>query len=126
MDRARYESSSYALPHFSEYVELVIRDNLAPFLKVWCDMTKYIGLMKFRKKPTREMIKQNLELIEKDKKAGVQVREIFWTLGRYDAVVIFDAPDEKAAMKMAMERGENMSAETMVAIPAEEARKLVE
>lgn len=89
-------------------------------------MTKYIGLMKFRKMPTREMIRKNLELIEKDKKAGVQIHEIFWTLGRYDAVAIFDAPDEKAAMKMAMERGENMSAETMVAIPAEEARKLVE
>ncbi len=89
-------------------------------------MTRYIELVKFRKKPTKEMIKQNLELIEKGKKIGVQVKEIYWTLGRYDAVVIMDAPDEKAVMKSSIERGDNMKTETMVAIPAEEARKLVD
>lgn len=89
-------------------------------------MVKYICLMKFRKKPTREMISQNLEWIEKDKKMGVKIDAIYWTLGRYDAVVIFDAPDEKTAMRMGLERAENLSAETMVAIPAEEARRLVE
>lgn len=89
-------------------------------------MTRYIALMKFRKKPTRETIKQNLDLIEKDKKMGVVMHEIYWTLGKYDAVVILDAPDEKAVMKVAIERGEWMSAQTMVAIPAEEARKLVD
>lgn len=89
-------------------------------------MPTYIGLMKFRKKPTREMIKQNLEQMEEDKKKGVNVRQIFWTLGRYDAVVILDAPNEQAVMKGSIARGEMMSAETLVAIPAEEARKLVE
>ena len=89
-------------------------------------MPTYIGLMKFRRKPTKEMIKQNLEQMEKDRLVGVNVREVFWTLGRYDAVVVVDAPDEKAMMKSSIARGENMSAETMVAIPAEVARKLVE
>jgi len=89
-------------------------------------MPTYIGLIKFRKKPTKEVIKQNLEQMEKDKQKGFNYRGIYWTLGRYDAVVIYDAPDEKAVMKGSIARGENMSAETMVAIPAEEARKLVE
>jgi len=89
-------------------------------------MTTYIELVKFRKKPTKEMIKQNLELLEKDKKIGLRVKEIYWTLGRYDAIAILDAPDEKVAMKSSLERGDNMKSETLVAIPAEEARKLVD
>ncbi len=76
-------------------------------------------------KPTRETIKHNLEQMEKDRQLGVNVRQVFWTLGRYDAVVIFDAPDEKTAMKGQIARGEYLSGETMVAIPAEDARKLV-
>jgi uncharacterized protein with GYD domain len=89
-------------------------------------MPRYIQLVKFRKKPTKEMIKQNLEFLEREKKMGVQVKEIYWTLGRYDVVVILDAPNEKAIMQGALARAENMSTETMVAVPAEEARKLVE
>jgi len=89
-------------------------------------MPRYIQLVKFRKKPTKEMIKQNLEFLEREKKMGVQFKEIYWTLGRYDAVVILDAPNEKAVMQGALARAENMSSETMVAVPAEEARKLVE
>ena len=89
-------------------------------------MPTYIALTKFRKKPTKELIKQNLEQMEKERQSGVNVRQIYWTLGRYDAVVILDAPDEKAVMKSSIARGENMAQETLVAVPAEEARKLVE
>ena len=89
-------------------------------------MPRYIQLVKFRKKPTKEMIKQNLEFLEREKKMGVQFKEIYWTLGRYDVVVILDAPNEKVVMQGALARAENMSTETMVAVPAEEARKLVE
>lgn len=31
------------------------------------------------------------------RKAGVKVREIFWTLGAYDGVLIFDAASDNAA-----------------------------
>lgn len=89
-------------------------------------MPRYIQLVKFRKKPTKEMIKQNLEFLEREKKMGVQFKEIYWTLGRYDVVVILDAPNEKVVMQGSLGRAENMSTETMVAVPAEEARKLAE
>ena len=85
----------------------------------------FINLVKFRQKPTKETIAENLKLIEKEKKEGTKYHAIYWTLGRYDAVVITEAPDEKAAMKNSMRRGWAKS-ETLVAIPAEEARKLVE
>ena len=89
-------------------------------------MPSYVQLVKFRKKPTKEMIKQNLEFLEREKKMGVQFKGIYWTLGRYDVIVILDAPNEKVVMQGALARAENMSTETMVAVPAEEARKLVE
>jgi uncharacterized protein with GYD domain len=31
------------------------------------------------------------------KKAGVKVRELYWTLGAYDGVIVFDARDDEAA-----------------------------
>ncbi len=47
------------------------------------------------------------------------------TLGRYDAVVIFEAPEEKAAMKESIMMSEPMKTQTLVAVPLEEAIKLV-
>ncbi len=90
------------------------------------DLPTYIGLVKFRKKPTRETIKMNLELSEREKKDGMIVKATYWTLGRYDAVVIMEAPDEKTVMRGSIARGEWSHVETLAAIPAEEARKLVE
>ena len=87
---------------------------------------RFISLVKWKKKITKESIAQNLKCIKYEAaKEGIKMIEIYWTLGRYDAVAIIEAPDEKAAMRMAVRRGECMAMETMVAIPAEEARKLI-
>ena len=86
----------------------------------------FVALVKFKKKPTREVIAQNLKWLETGEKEGVKTLSIYWTLGRYDAIGIFEAPNEKAAMKHSIRMGDNVSTETLVAIPAEEARKLAE
>jgi uncharacterized protein with GYD domain len=87
----------------------------------------FISLVKFRKKPTKEMIAQNLSFLEMEaEKEGVKNIATYWTIGRYDAVVITEAPNEKALMKTVMRRGDFLSTQSLVAIPAEEARKLVE
>jgi len=86
----------------------------------------YISLVKFRTKPTKETIKKNLDSMEEEKKRGITYKGIYWTLGRCDAVVIADAPDEKTFMRGIIARSEWMHSETMVGIPAEEARKLVD
>ena len=86
----------------------------------------FVELVKFKKKPTKELIAENLKMQEKEEKEGVKVHATYWTLGRYDAVVITEAPNEKAIMKTAIRREDNMSIETLVAVPAVEARKLVE
>lgn len=87
---------------------------------------KFIVLTKFRKKPTKEVIAQNLKWLETGEKEGVKTLSIYWTLGRYDSVSIVEAPNEKAVMKQLTRMSENISTETLVAIPAEEARKLAE
>ena len=86
----------------------------------------FVALVKFKKKQTKEVVAENLKRVEADTKEGVTWHAIYWTLGRYDAVAVFEAPNEKVAMKMAIRRGENMAIETLVAVPVEEARKLVE
>jgi uncharacterized protein with GYD domain len=85
----------------------------------------FISLCKFRQKPTKETVAEHLKLGEKEKKEGIKYLGMYWTLGRYDSVAIMEAPDEKTVMKAAMRRGW-IASETLVAVPAEEARKLVE
>ena len=86
----------------------------------------FISLFKFRQKPTKENIAESSKLFEIEKKEGIKYLGIYYTLGRYDSVAIFEAPDEKIAMKAFIRRGEHLATETLVAVPAEEARKLVE
>ncbi len=91
------------------------------------EQMKFIYLVKFKKKVTRDDIAQNLKLSEKEAiNEGVRMIDAYWTLGRYEAVVIMDAPDEKAIMRTLLRRQDSMTVETLVAIPAVDARKLVE
>jgi len=80
---------------------------------------RFIALAKFRTKLTEDIVAQNIRDIDEDVKDGIQYREIYWTLGKYDTVVIFDAPDEKAAMNMVLKRADRMEIETLVALPAD-------
>jgi uncharacterized protein with GYD domain len=59
------------------------------------------------------------------KKKGINILGFYWTLGRYDGIVIFEAPSEKDAMKLAFDVKDEATMETMVAIPREEALKLL-
>ena len=87
---------------------------------------KFVVLIKFRKKPTREVVAQNVKMLDTGEKEGVKNLSIYWTLGRYDAVSIVEAQNEKAAMKQLIRMSDNITTETLVAIPAEEARTLAE
>ncbi|MCK9593639.1 MAG: GYD domain-containing protein [Methanoregula sp.] len=57
--------------------------------------------------------------IEDHTKGQVRYLNIYWTPGRYDIVVIFETPDEKAAMNMTLKRADRMEIETLVARPAD-------
>jgi len=89
------------------------------------DRMIFITLMRFREKPTKELIKEAQKLEAKFVEEGGVVVVSFWTLGRYDAVIITEAEDEKSAMTNALRWGDIASTETLVALPMEEAIKLL-
>jgi uncharacterized protein with GYD domain len=86
----------------------------------------FISLLKFKKEPSKAFMAETQKRLDADTKDGIKFLGIYWTLGRYDAVALYEAPSEKAAMKMAMSRADLMNSETLVAIPREEVKKLVE
>ena len=86
----------------------------------------FICLSKLKAKPTKQSVAQSSKLFEQAVKEGAKIIGLYWTLGRYDSVLILEAPDEKAAMRAALRWGDTLSTETLVAVPREEALKLVE
>lgn len=61
------------------------------------------------------------------KKMGVKVSEIFWTLGSFDGIVVFDAPDDEratAAMLHLSSQG-NVQTTTARAFDSSEIEKVI-
>ena len=85
----------------------------------------FISLGKMRKKPSKELAGQATKMVEEFKKKGIKVLSWYWTLGRYDTVLIVEAASEKEALKSSIEASEFVATETLVAIPREEAIKLL-
>jgi uncharacterized protein with GYD domain len=84
----------------------------------------FITLVKWKTAPRKELVDQGTRAIEELEKQGIKFRW-YWTLGRYDAVTITEAPTEKDVMKMLLPWVDVVDLETMVAVPREEAVKLV-
>ncbi len=84
----------------------------------------FISLVKWKQTPTKEMWEQSTKRIEELAKQGIKMN-IYWTLGRYDAVTIIEAPTEKDAMKTLLLWQDVVATETMVAIPRLEVLKLL-
>ena len=87
----------------------------------------FITLTKWKQKPSKETkltIDQATKTFEDLKKQGINI-DIYWTFGRYDAVTIMEAPSEKDAMKILLPFQEIIDTETLIAVPREEAIKLL-
>lgn len=61
------------------------------------------------------------------KRMGVRVKEIYWTMGRYDVVTIIDAPDDATATRVLLAAGSmgNVQTETLRAYTATEIGKIL-
>jgi uncharacterized protein with GYD domain len=90
----------------------------------WNEAMQTIVLAKLRGKMTKELTERLTKVI-KDQPMGVKIRSVYWTLGRYDVVLIGEAPDEKAVMAVLLQFGDDVASETLVAVPREEALKLL-
>ncbi|HEV8539972.1 MAG TPA: GYD domain-containing protein [Nitrospiraceae bacterium] len=62
------------------------------------------------------------------KKAGGTVKSIYWTMGRYDGVLIFDAPDDETATAVLMTAGSmgNVRSETLRAFGEQEIQRILD
>ena len=93
-------------------------------------MATYVVLAKFTDQGVRnakDSPKRAEAFKEMAKKAGVTVKEIFWTQGRYDIVTITEAPDELSAMSLNLSIGAlgNIRTETLRAFTAADMAKIV-
>ena len=115
--RFAYRYEKYSLKKFED--TMVKEDTKGS------DRMIFITLVRCRKKPTDELITQLGKLDEQMIKEGSKVLGMYWTLGRYDGVLLMEGKDEKAALKALMRWGDIISSETLVAVTREEAIKLL-
>lgn len=86
----------------------------------------FVNLGRFRKKPIMDAASSDTaNMLEGFKKRGIKVLNWYWTLGQYDTVFVFEAENEKEAMKLSVEISEWVASETLVAIPRQEAINLL-
>lgn len=85
----------------------------------------FICLCKWKGKLTKENAAQSAKYVDEMKKKGAKILGFYWTVGRYNSVFVFEAPNEKDALKFSIDTNEMLSVETLVAVPREEAIKLL-
>lgn len=93
-------------------------------------MATYVSLVHFTDQGIRtvkETTKRAKLFKEMAQKAGVKVRDIYWTQGRFDLITITEASEEDAATALLLGLGAmgNIRTETMRAHTAEEMDKIL-
>ena len=88
-------------------------------------MATYITLANFTDQGIRSVkdtTKRSEAVAELGRKFGVETKAIFWTLGQYDVVCIFEAPDDPSftAFGLAIGTQGNVRTETMRAFSKDE------
>jgi uncharacterized protein with GYD domain len=94
-------------------------------------MATFISLLTFTDQGIRNVkdtTKRARTFEETARKAGVTVREIFYTLGQYDLVSIVDAPDEATVMSLLLGVGSigNVRTQTMRGFSLQEMEGVLE
>ena len=88
-------------------------------------MATYVGLIQFADQGIRKIkdtVKRGEAAIAEAEKMGMKVVEEFWTMGAYDAVVLFEAPDDETMSAFMLKIGSlgNVSSQTLRAFRREE------
>ena len=93
-------------------------------------MATYIGLIQFADQGIRNVkdtVKRGDAAMAEAEKMGMKVLEEFWTMGAYDAVVVFDAPDDETMSAFMLKIGSlgNVKSHTMRAFRKNEMEKVL-
>ena len=93
-------------------------------------MATYVVLVNFTDQGVR-YIRQTTErakgLINAAANLGIKIKDIYWTMGAYDAVFTADAPDDETITAFAVSMGAlgNIRTQTMRAFSADEMNKIL-
>ena len=93
-------------------------------------MATYISLLRFTQQGIQN-IKESPARLDKAKQAframGGELKEFYLVMGRYDAVVVSEAPDDETVAKLTLAIGSAgaIRTETLRAFPEEEYRKII-
>ncbi|MFQ6025339.1 MAG: GYD domain-containing protein [Nitrosopumilaceae archaeon] len=83
----------------------------------------FIALVKFRKK-AEDAFEAGKKILE-NLPPGIKIINTYWTLGEYDAVWIYEAPNEKDVIRLGINSVDVTQTQTLVAVPRDEAVKLL-
>jgi uncharacterized protein with GYD domain len=94
-------------------------------------MATYIALVNFTDQGVRQ-VRQTTEraktLVNAASNLGVKIKDIYWTMGAFDAVFAAEAPDDETIMAFAASMGAlgNIRTQTLRAFSAVEMNKILE
>jgi uncharacterized protein with GYD domain len=93
-------------------------------------MPTYISLVQFTDKgiqAARDTTRRVADWGAKVQSMGVSITQMYWTLGQYDQVCVFDAPDDEtaASVLLAADMLGNIRTQTMRAFTTPEMEKIL-
>jgi uncharacterized protein with GYD domain len=93
-------------------------------------MPTYISLVQFTDKgiqAAKDTTRRVADWSAKVQPMGVSIKQMYWTLGEYDQVCIFDAPDDETAagVLLAADMLGNIRTQTMRAFTTSEMEKIL-
>jgi uncharacterized protein with GYD domain len=83
----------------------------------------FVTLARMRGAVDEEFSKKTSQFLAKPP-VGIKIHQVLYTLGRYDIVILYEAPSEKEAMAAGLMFSDKAATETLVGVTLEEARKL--
>lgn len=85
----------------------------------------FISLIKFNDRIKKSDVEEMDRMFENQERAGIRNLALYWTLGRIDAIRIFEAPDETTVMRLLARNPGSITTETLVAVSKDEAIDLI-
>jgi uncharacterized protein with GYD domain len=93
-------------------------------------MAMYVGLIQFTDQGIRNIkdtVKRGDAAMAEARKLGMKITEEFWTMGAYDVVVMFDAPNDETMSAFMLKIGSlgNVKSQTLRAFRREEMENIL-
>jgi uncharacterized protein with GYD domain len=94
-------------------------------------MPRYVSLINWTQQGIqnyRDTVRRVEDARAASEQLGVRILDVYWTLGGFDFVVVFEAPDDEALTAFLLQLGSlgNVRTQTLRAFNAEEMSRIIE